>query len=228
MRKWSERRWWHWLVMWGTVSGLTSLGAGVLVAAIQFFIGGVDLQSGIKIILFFGVLVGGLLSVVVLVWTDEKRFFSVGSGALALLDRATGQVLKAGLGEVRMKPWPFCRRYETRQYPTHLMFSCRLQPITVNPKVVPLAVSIWARIADHSELPDWFMEYLGNPAKAETKFRRQAFEAFQHRLPQELAGSLNPFDDGLSEKVIREFVVREFASLSFEHSVVRVELEMAA
>ncbi|MBI2625694.1 hypothetical protein HYW68_01435 [Candidatus Parcubacteria bacterium] len=232
MTTWSERQWWHWAVSVGTLCGL-------LLAVIGGAAGGLGTISGsaisgfpvhswaLRLLAGTGLLGGAVGALWVLVRAailPERTFYPLGNEALALRD-LTGSIIKVGLKKVQLKPWPFRMRWAVKSYPTAFTFAAALNPITTNPKVIPLAVAMKVELAAHGDLPHWFLVYLEDPNAAANEFRRVAFEAFQHRLPQELAGRLNPFD-GHSVEMLKGFVADELSLLPFRHSVRELSLAM--
>lgn len=221
MTTWSERRWWHYVVP-----------AGVL--AISFFLGFIygfpEGEFTYDTILIQRLITSGILSAfaaaIVVTVAAQFRIHYVGGCAALVLVGPNGRVLKAGLNTIFLKPWPFRTRFTVKEYPTAFAFEAALNPITANPKVIPLSVEVTVELADHAEVPDWFLGYLEDPNRAVNEFRRQAFEIFQHRLPQDLASRLNPFDGGASAEALKGFVVDRL-SLPFRHRVKNFTLAMA-
>ena len=144
--------------------------------------------------------------------------------AIVLMEKGSDRVVRVGLQCISLTPWPFRQRFETKEYPTGFWFSSELHPITANPKVIPLSVRIGVALGEHTDIPEWFLPFFTDPALAENAFRLQAFEIFQHRLPQELANRLNPFDQSTMAE-LREYVERQLReALPFEIKIARMEV----
>ena len=134
--------------------------------------------------------------------------------------------MQAQLQRIRLAPWPFHQYYESKQYPSLFSFSTLLHPITANPKVIPLSVRIVVELGQHAYVPEWFPAYFANPRVAENAFRLQAFEIFQHRLPQELANRLNPYDQSTVDE-LKEYIRRQLQeTLPFSIEVTRLVVTM--
>ena len=145
--------------------------------------------------------------------------------ALAVLEKGTGRPVKAGLVLATLNFWPFPTRYEVRQYPIRLRFFTTLLPVTKNPKVVPLSVAASVLLEEHDETAPWLPGYIAYTDIVQNRFKSAMFEVLQHRLPQDLASRLNPYDDN-TRVALQRFVVEELGPLHFPYTVDSVAIEM--
>lgn len=205
MQLWSERKRWH-----IATNFLIAL-ACFAFAFSPFFILQMtykvpdEIPNGALALSLLLLLCGGLTGFISLVVLHGRCYYTYKNQFLALVHKPTGRVIEAGLTNIRLKNWPFRTAYEAVSYPASFAFSCPLQPMTRNPKVVPLTASVTMELPPHSGRELWFDTYLRNPEAAGKEFRRHAFEALQHGLPQELAERLNPYDES-SQTEFRQFV----------------------
>src|SRR3989344_2399756 len=131
---------------------------------------------------------------------------------LAVVEKSSGNIVAHNLTVAKLRPWPFSR-YRVVEHPSKLLFRITLQPITKNPKVVPLTINVAVKLRDDTDSKE-LKEYILSPEKqklVETEFKKQVFDLLQHRLPQEEASRLNPFD---------------YASVSHFHDFISKELDL--
>lgn len=224
---WSERHLWHSLLAnFGVLSAL--VGGFVL-----FGFGLYGMTQGWTVMGPFLISVG-ILSIVagayVLPNVNLNRRATWDRGnTFAVVDKITKDIIAYGYDAVYLKPYPFSTRYEIRSYPAVLRFACPFQPITKNPKMVPLFISISTDFEGALERDPAAWIYISNADTqkfAEKTFRREAFELIQHKLPQDLGGKLNPYDpDSLQE--LKEFVASRLDSrLPYGHRVRDVSISI--
>ena len=221
MTRWSERRWWHYVPILSGCILVTLLG---IIIMISYHVPGKPNNE-----FFWGFLItlcGGMGIISWLIQCSEYSKSADAAKLLALIEKKSGRVVHAQLQRIRLAPSPFHQRYEAKEYPSLFAFSTVLYPITVNPKVIPLSARIVVELGQHAHVPEWFLPYLANPAVAENAFRLQAFEIFQHRLPQELANRLNPYDASTVDE-LKGYVNRQLQeTLPFSIEVTRIGITM--
>lgn len=217
MKKWSERRWWHYAAipsgcLIGPIIGI------LIVATYQ--------PEALVVACMLHMVLGVAVSLGWLAYSSEYTVKAGANSALAVMEKGSGRVVRVGLQRVRFLQWPFHGHFEAREYPTVFGFSTEFHPITVNPKVVSLLVSVKVMLGEHADIPEWFCGFLTDQASAENAFRLQAFEIFQHRLPQELANRLNPFDRSTVDE-FGEFVDQQLRpALPFEVKSITTSVAM--
>ncbi|MFY9461850.1 MAG: hypothetical protein WAP51_01465 [Candidatus Sungiibacteriota bacterium] len=206
MRKWCERRWWHYVVTILTallpISGyITAL---VLLTRYQAREG---LVAGVAVFGFFAAMIGFFLPVLYLIGASQSAYWSKGvKRLLAVVDKKTKAVVAGGLEKTRLRSFPFHSDCEVMSYPASFAFSCPLQPMTRNPKVVSLTATVEMELPPHSGCEPWFPTYLRNQEAVDKNFKRRTFDVLQHHLPQELAERLNPYDES-SQTEFHQFVM---------------------
>lgn len=178
--------------VWSLIIGLTVVGFGTMLTSIS-----------IGRIYYAGILGGAFLCVVgflvVLFYLfSHERIYQSGEGkSLAMID-SRGVIDGSGFKKIYLKPWPFKSRLKVVEYPTEFAFRTSLHPITSNPKVIPLDVSVTVgfekSVMTPRHLAPNFPDFLFNPESYKTEFYKNVFEALQHNLPQELANRINPYD----------------------------------
>lgn len=221
MTRWSERRWWHYVPILSGCMLIVLLGIMIM---ISYHVPGE--RNGGTFLGFVMILCGGMGTVLWLTQCAEYSKKADSAKSLALIEKRSGRVVRAQLQRIRLAPWPFRQRYESMQYPSLFVFSTVLYPITVNPKVIPLSVRIVVELGLHAHVPEWFPAYFANPGVAENAFRLQAFEIFQHRLHQELANRLNPYDQSTVDE-LKEYVNRQLQeTLPYSIDVTRIGITM--
>jgi len=217
----NERRWWYsvGLILMFVVCVTCVVWA---VAASQPG----SVKGGYFILFLCGLLVGSCALLVILYTGNFRSFRTDLNNALALIETKTGHIVRAQLREVRLKPWPFLTEYSVKQYPLSFGFNTRLNPITSNPKVIPLSLFLEVMIADHEVLPDWFVAFVAAPEVARQRFFAETFELLQHRLPREISDSLNPFD-GSTIEGLKDYLSQELATvLPFQHNIDDLKVRM--
>lgn len=221
MTRWSERRWWHYVpILLGCL--LTTV-IGIMIMITHHVSGEPNRANSLG----FAIVLCGCMGIIF--WLIQCSKYSKkadGAKSLALINKESGRVVQAQLQRIRLAPWPFHQRYEIKEYPSLFAFSTVLHPITTNPKVIPLSARIVVELGEHADVPEWFLPYFKDPVKAENAFRLQAFEIFQHRLPQELANRLNPFDRSTVDE-LKRYIERQLReTIPFSVEVTRTEVTM--
>lgn len=127
------------------------------------------------------------------------------------------------LDRAALKPWPLPTGYRVVEYPVQFIFVNNLQPITRNPKVVPLMVKVVVDIPGNANRQFLAVYILHQERQRldEKIFKRYAFDLLQHKLPQEIADQLNPFDEA-SMAAFKEFVAKELNPHLVQHKVTDV------
>lgn len=197
MQKWSERKWWHWAILW-TVAAAIGVLAGLSITSAfptDDYGNSVSLLSKIFMFSYWSIIVFGFSSLVLLIPFALRTYRGLGLYHLAVVSETTGEVIAAECKKVLFRPLPFPLKYRVIEYPTVMHFYCPVQPMTQNPKVVPLKAWVAVALPPHNHTEPWLPKYLSNPEKFDKEFRRHAFDLLQHGLPQDLAGRLNPYDE---------------------------------
>ena len=169
MKKWCERRLWHYVPILLVCSLMTMVG----IFLINMY-GKPAIEHGLG----FAMVIGGVMGV--LFWLTQCHEYTIkvdDNHALALVKKESGDVIWPGLERMRLIPWPFRGCYETKRYCTRFFFSSKLCPITTNPQVILLSVRMIVELQEHHHMPDWFLRYLADPEPG-TVFKREAFEIF--------------------------------------------------
>lgn len=147
---------------------------------------------------------------------------------LAVVDNKTqGSIVAYNLVAAEIMPWPIPTRYSIVRYPARLSFWINFQPITRNPKVVPLTVQVTVSIPMDAN-PQFLADYILHQERQrldEQIFKRYAFDLLQHKLPQEITDRLNPFDDA-SMAAFKEFVAKELNPYLVQHKVTDVTVAL--
>ena len=133
-----------------------------------------------------------IIVVLVLINTEVRQYKPFSEHHYALLQN--GELAKFGYTSVTLAPWPLPTKYEVVKYPNTTTFESAFQPITTNPKVIPLKITV---ICNMDETPEVVKHYALNSEaweKAVIQVQKEGFEFFQHRLSQEQTNALNPYD----------------------------------
>lgn len=210
MKTYSERKWWHFLPL--VASGLVFL----------LCLLGLSLHEDAGLI-FYSLEVGAFLSPVALyLFGTALLFRSYNYGTFALVDRATGKVIDAGFESIILSPWPFKTKYRAVSYRRSFGFSCTLQPITANPKVVRLTTSVVVKATDKGVTDPVLLLHVSHPGKFKSpgdEINRHLFEILNHKMPQDIGSALNPYDEQSIER-LRRFVANELRPIvQFDHEV---------
>ncbi|OGD30469.1 hypothetical protein A2833_00725 [Candidatus Azambacteria bacterium RIFCSPHIGHO2_01_FULL_44_55] len=208
---WESHSWlsrlafYHWLPLIGFV--LIVLGFS--------FVSSIEIGS-------FSIMAVGLLVFLYYVKNSERIFRSDRGESLAILDD-NGKVDYSGLKEVYLRPWPLKSRLKVVRYPTEFIFHTPLHPITSNPKVIPIDVSVIVEFEKSGMTSLYtapnFPDFLSNPQSYKQQFYKNAFKAIQHDLPQELANCLNPYDFRTADELTNYVADRLQATLPFESNI---------
>jgi len=150
----------------------------------------------------------------------------VGFG-LAIVEKGTDRIVARSLEMAQLKPWPLPTRYRVVEYPTRFTFISNLQPITRNPKVVPLVVQVVVDLTAMRNLHG-LEDYILHQQRQrldERIFKRHTFDLLQHRLPQEVSEKINPFDES-SVAEFQEFLAKELNQYLVMHKVTEVKVSL--
>lgn len=137
-----------------------------------------------------------------------------------------GELARFGYRGVQLAPWPLPTKYEVVKYPNTTTFKSGLQPITTNPKVIPLKIAV---IYNMDETPEVVKHYAINSErweKAVIQVQKEAFEFFQHRLSQEQANALNPYDPEKMDQLHRMVTAELTPRLPFGLKIAGIQLSM--
>lgn len=148
-------------------------------------------------------------------WYEPPKGFK-----LAVVEKNTTRIVAYNLKLATLRPWPLPTAHRVVEYPAQFVFFSNLQPITKNPKVVPLIVQVTVVIPKDAN-PLFLADYILNQQRQqmdEKTFKRYAFNLLQHKLPQEIADQLNPFDEA-SMAAFKEFVAKELNPYLVQHKV---------
>lgn len=203
METWSEFQWWHVALMgfvWlGPITAfmLMQKRASKLVTDREHLTG----LGIIGLITSFFWLIIYPFFVTMTDSSMQNFFMGQMSKKVAVVDK-NDNIIAYNLRFAFLKPWPLSE-YRIVSYPTEISFAIHIQPITKNPKVVPLEVYIAVRIRDGisgEQIREYILSQKGQEFAA-LEFKKQVFDFLQHRLPQDEAMRLNPFDPSSIERL---------------------------
>ncbi|MBI2121966.1 MAG: hypothetical protein HYT98_02480 [Candidatus Sungbacteria bacterium] len=141
----------------------------------------------------------------------------INTGNLAVVDRQ-GKIVEIGCSIVRRSAFPFRTRYRIVRYPASMKFYSPFNPITKNPKMVPLAITVIVRPCDRSSPNLYRYINMTNEEReriAET-YRGRVFDLVQNDFPQDLARVLNPYRPG-TFVVLQSFLAQHLDSFLQEY-----------